>query len=415
MSSQEKVSAVSTSSIGRLSDRASSIPESSTVRIADLALRLRAAGESVADLSAGRASEATDPEICAAATRAMASGHTHQTPARGLVEFREAVAEKLERRNGLQRNPYTEIMATLGCKNGLLLSLLAILDADDEVLIEDPCFVSYAPTITLCGGVPVPVSVDPAEGWRLRAEDLEQAVTSRTKVIILCSPGNPTGAVHTAEDLTEIAQVAKKHNIFVISDEIYEAVTWGGRQHVPIASLAGMRDLVIGLMGMTKSYSMGGWRTGYAYGPADVIERMVMVQQHIMTCASSLGQHAGIVALSAEVTQRLAETTWLEWERRCNVASAALNDINGLSVAPPEGGFYAWIDISETGIGSEAFSVDLLQRYKVAVVPGNSFGASTDHFVRATCVRSEEELSEGIRRIADFVGRLGADSSRCVV
>ena len=389
-----------------VADRAGSLPESATVRIADHATRLRAEGKSVVDLSAGRACEATDPLICAAAKTALDEGHTHQTPARGLKAFREAVAAKLDRDNGLERNPYTEIMATLGCKNGLVLSLMALIDPGDEVLIEDPCFVSYAPTVTLCGGTPVRVSISQEDAWRFDPARLEASITPKTRVLILCSPGNPTGTVHTLGDLGVIAEIASRHDLFVVCDEIYEAVSWGGRRHLPLASLPGMSERVVGLMGFTKSYSMGGWRIGYAYGPASVIERMVMVQQHFMTCASSIGQIAGITALSDELTQSLSRTLWRDWEKRCEYFSRAFDTIDGIRAGMPEGGFYIWADISETGLDSESFAMRLLDAQCVAVVPGASFGSHTDNYVRATAVRSWDELEDGAERLRRFVDEL---------
>jgi len=386
--------------------RAARLPESATVRIADLASALRARGETVIDLSAGRAAEATDPEICEEAINALRDGDTHQTPARGTPEYRAAVADKLKRENQLSRDPDTEIIATMGCKNGLTLALLSLLDPGDEVIVEDPCFVSYQPTIALCGGVAVNVPTQPANGWRWRPEDLEAAITPRTKAILYCSPGNPTGAVHTERDLETLAAVALRHNLVVIADEIYEAVTWDGRRHHSIARLPGMGDRTIGLMGMTKSYSMGGWRIGYAYAPAPICERMVMIQQHLMTCASSIAQRAGAVALSEPVTRRLSSTVWQDWETRVVFLSDALNAAPGLTCARPKAGFYAWVDISGTGLNSEAFVRQLLEEESVTVVPGGAFGPSTDSYIRATCVKSWDDISEAAKRITNFARRI---------
>lgn len=240
-----------------VSQRSLELPVSSTVSLADQASQMRAQGEPVIDLSAGRAVEATDTEIGSAGSAAIDQGATHQTPARGLPTYLQAVAEKLSRENKLTYSPETEILATLGCKNGLLLALMSILDPGDEVVVEDPCFVSYGPTISLCGGKAVVAKTDPANRWTWTRETLERAVTPKTRAILFCSPGNPTGTVHTEANLSIIAEVASRHDLIVIADEIYEAVTWGGRRHKPIASLPGMRTRTIGLMGMTKSYAMG--------------------------------------------------------------------------------------------------------------------------------------------------------------
>lgn len=386
----------------RTAHRIGGIPESSTVRIADIASMLKRRGENVVDFSAGRAAESTHAFIYEAAVQAMESGHTHQTPARGIPGYLDACAEKLARDNGLAMDPETEIIATAGCKEGLLLALLAVIDPGDEVIVEDPCFVSYQPEITLCGGTAVPVALCPENDNRWAEEDLAAAVTRRTRAIVMCSPNNPLGVVHTRDDLEALRTIAVENDLIVVVDEIYDAAVWGGRKHLPIASLPGMRERTVGLMGMTKSYSMGGWRIGYAYAHAGVIEKMVVVQQHVMTCASSIGQHAGIAALS-EQGITVMQPIWEDWERRCMRVADGINQIPGLSTNRPEGAFYAWVDIGRTGLKSMEFASRLLESQKVAVVPGGSFGTRTDDHVRITCVRSPTDIEEGLRRISTFV------------
>ncbi len=389
-----------------IADRIRGIPKSPTVGIADLASAMRHEGKDVIDLSAGRASEATEPAICEAATRAMAAGHTHQAPARGIPQYLSAVSEKLARDNHLSHDAGNEVIATLGCKNGLVLTLMSILDPGDEVIIEDPCFVSYAPTIELCGGRARVATLKAENKFRWTPEDLSAAVTPKTKAILFCSPHNPLGVVHSEEDLEVIATVARENNLVVIADEIYEAVTWGGRQHLPIASLPGMKQRTIGLMGMTKSYSMGGWRIGYGYGPGDIIEKMGLVQGHLMTCASTINQWAGIEALSASVTQGLRNTTWRDWEERCRFLAGALDEINGLSCEMPEGGFYAWLDVSGLGVTGDFFSENLLKAHFVTTVPGGGFGPSSANRVRITCTKSWDDIKTAADRIGQFVGSL---------
>lgn len=387
------------------SHRINKIPESSTVAIADMASALRRRGEKVIDFSAGRAAESTHEFICAAGIEAMTAGETHQTDARGIPEYLAACADKLKRENNLSIDAESEVMATLGCKEGLLLALFAVLDPGDEVIVEDPRFVSYGPEIELCGGTPIPVLLRPEHNYRWTLQELQAAVTPRTKAIVLCSPNNPLGVVHTREDLDVIRSVATEANLTVIADEIYDAAVWGGRRHLPIASLPGMRERTIGLMGMTKSYSMGGWRLGYAYAPDDYISKMVVVQQHIMTCASSIGQRAGIAALSEEGIEYM-RPLWSDWEKRCMYAADEVNKIPLLSTERPEGTFYCWVDISATGLSSGDFAERLLHDEKVAVVPGGTFGAQSDAFIRLTCVRSWKDLEEGIERLASFVDSL---------
>ena len=267
-------------------------------------------------------------------------------------------------------------------------------------------FVSYGPTIELAGGVPVAAPLDPEAGYRWDAKALEDRITDKTKAILFCSPHNTLGVVHTLQDLQVIADIAVKHNLVVLADEIYEAVTWGGRKHTPIASLPGMAERTLGMMGMTKSYSMGGWRLGYAYGPEILIDKMAMVQGHLMTCASVINQHAGIKALSETVTNELRGTVWAQWEERCAYVASTLNSMDLLSCAQPEGGFYCWLDISQTGLSPTGFCQQLLRSYNVATVPGDSFGRLGDNFVRVTCVKSQEDVEQAMQQIARFISDL---------
>lgn len=356
-------------------------------------------------MSAGRAAESTHEYICAAATAAMSAGETHQTDARGVPGYLVACAQKLELMNGLQVDPMSEVIATLGCKQGLLLALLAVLDPGDEVVVEDPHFVSYAPVIVLCGGVPVPIPVLKENKYRWTRSDLKRAITHKTRAVLFCSPNNPLGVVHTPDDLEVIRSIAVEHDLAVIADEIYDAAVWGGHRHVSIASLPGMAERTIGLMGMTKTYSMGGWRTGYAYADKRYISKMVVVQQHIATCANSISQHAGIAALSPTGIQHMLPI-WKDWEARCMYVADEINKIKPLRTARPEGTFYAWVDVSGTNLDSMTFAKRLLERQNVAVVPGRTFGSNSDDFVRLTCVRSWTEIKEGVERIADFVTSL---------
>ena len=389
----------------KTSGRVADIPESATVAIADLAARMRREGHSVVDFSAGRAAEHSPKIVCEAAIEAMRSGQTHQTEARGRPEYLAACAEKLKRANGLSLDPERNIVATLGCKQGLVLSLLASIDAGDEVIIEDPCFVSYAPTIRLFGGVPVAVPIRAENCFRWTLDELEAAVTEKTRVILFCSPHNPAGTVHSRQDLEVIASTAIKHDLTVIADEIYEAVAWSGRKHVPIAGMPGMASRSIGLMGMTKSYSMGGWRIGYAYAAEHYIESMTKLQQHLMTCAGSFTQLGAARALALDVTKSM-QTLWDDWESRCKFVTDEINTHPLFSVVMPEGGFYAWVDIANSGLTSSDFSTRLVKEKHVAVVPGGSFGASSDNFVRITCVRSWDEIRDGVERIKSFADSL---------
>lgn len=374
------------------------VAPSATVAIADTATRLRQRGVEVVDFSAGRADEATPEFVCRLASEALARGDTHQTPAKGTRSFLEACAIKLARDNQLELDPDSEIIATLGCKQGLLLALTAILDPGDEVIVEDPGFVSYEPAIHYCGGVSRPVMLRQSNGYRFAREDLEAAATGRTRALILCSPHNPTGVVHTREELESIASFALDHGLIVIADETYERVTWEGRKHVSIRTLPGMRETSVGLMGMTKSFAMGGWRIGFASAPAELIEAMVRVQQHISTCAGSFTQFAAGEALAKPPPQSVLDL-WSDWQERCRHATSFLDALEGIHCAMPEGAFYAWIDARELGVPDVELSQTLLEDQHVAVVPGSAFGPSGAGFLRVTCVRAWDELNEGLDRL----------------
>ena len=375
-----------------LSVRHPPIDSSPTIRIADLESEKKASGLDVVDFSAGRAIEHTPAYIVEAATSALNSGDTHQTMARGKLEFRKACAIKLARENGISADPNTEVIATLGCKQGLFLALMATLNSGDEVVVEDPGFVSYSPEIRYCGGIPVPVPM------RWTKQDLEKKVTSRTRAILLCSPHNPTGIVHSREELSDIASVAEKNNLLVYADETYERTTWENNKHISIASLPGMRERTVTLMGLTKSFSMGGWRIGFNFASEPIIEAMLIVQQHLVTCATSFVQ-AGATAAYAQEPPKDLKTLWHDWEKRCRHASTIINNIPSISCAMPEGGFYAWVDVSELGEPSSVLSTRLLQNDLVAVVPGTAFGSSGEGFIRITCVRPWDELDKGLSRL----------------
>ena len=380
-----------------LSKRVLENPPSATVLIADIAAGLRRQGIDIIDFSAGRAAEHSPYYVNQEAAQALLSGDTHQTMAQGKPEYREACARKLARENGIVADPEKSIIATLGCKQGLTLALMAVVDPGDEVIVEDPCFVSYQPTICFCGGIPVPVPLRRENHFRWQRDELEAAITDRTKAILFCSPHNPTGTVHTEADLDLISEIASKHDLTVISDEIYERVTWGDRRHICIATRPHMKERSITIMGLTKTFSMGGWRIGFIYAPESIISGMVTLQQHLMTCAGSFTQTGATKALSEEPPSEIKEL-WKDWERRCQFVVSELNRIPNISCDSPEGGFYAWIDITGTEETSEQLAERLLREYHIALVPGPAFGATGEGYLRMTCVRSWDDLREGLLR-----------------
>lgn len=383
---------------GKLAHRISEMPSSATVGIADEAAQLRRNGANVIDFSAGRAFEPTPQYINQAAIDAMNQGNTHQTMAAGTPEFREACAQKLLRDNDIKADPETEIIATAGVKQGLTLSLMATINPGDEVIVEDPCFVSYLPLIALCGGKTVPVPIRAENHFRWTPEDLESSISPRTKAILFNSPQNPTGTVHTVEDLEIIRQIALKYNLYVITDEVYERVTWGDHRHICIATLPDMKDRTLTIMGLTKSFAMGGWRIGFAMVPSHVMPAVLKLQQHLLTCTSSFVQVGATMAFKDPPHEEVLNL-WKQWEIRCTHMTSHLNDISGIQCSMPEGGFYAWLNIAGTRYSSNDLAAKLLSEAHVAVVPGISFGNTGETYLRITCVKSMEELDEGLRRL----------------
>ncbi|MCP4624870.1 MAG: aminotransferase class I/II-fold pyridoxal phosphate-dependent enzyme [bacterium] len=384
--------------MGNLGNKVDRITRSATVGIADTVTRLRQKGHEILDFSAGRAFEPTPGYVSQAAADALAAGVTHQTMARGTMEFRKACARKLSRDNGLKADWESEFIATMGVKQALTLALLGVVNDGDEVLIEDPCFVSYQALITIAGGRSRQLPLLPENKFRWTRRQLKDAVTDRTRAILFNSPQNPTGTVHSQADLEIIAEVARERNLMIITDEVYERVSWDGREHICMATLPGMRERTITCMGLTKTFSMGGWRIGFIFAPANTIDGLERFQEHLITCASSFTQAGAAVALEepphAEVTD-----LWREWEERCETMTRGLNEIPGLSCTKPEGGFYAWVNISGTGLTSQEFAGKLLNDHQVAVVPGSAFGPSADNYIRINCVRNRDELNEGLKRI----------------
>lgn len=364
------------------------------VDLADLANQRRAAGQTVYDFSAGRADEPTPAYINAAATEAMNRGHTHQTLAQGTAAYRAACAAKLARDNGITADPDEHIIATMGCKQGLLLSLLATLEPGDEVIVEDPCFVSYTSQIRLAGGVPVPVPLRPENKFRWAPDELAAALTPRTRAILFCNPHNPTGVVQTPDDLKVIADLALAHNLVVIADEIYETLAWGGRAHTSIATLPDMADRTLTLMGTTKGYAMGGWRIGFVHAPAPFIRAMIALTQHLQTSASSIMQAGATVAFGQAPAPELVKMR-AGWAERVAWATSELNGVPGIRCARPEGGFYAWIDARKRGQSSLRLAENLLRYHGVVVVPGTAFGAQGEGWLRMTGVKPWPLLRAG--------------------
>jgi len=382
-----------------VSERIASVPPSGIRRFFDIAATM----EDVISLGIGEPDFTTPEPILRAGIQALERGETHYTSNSGLMELRRAIAEHLDRLYGQTYNPASEILITVGVSEALYLACAATLDPGDEVIIPEPCFVSYAPEVIFAGGVPVMVPTSAENEWQVTAEAIEAAVTERTKALLLGYPSNPTGAVMSRERLNEIAAVVKRHNLLVISDELYDRLVYDTR-HVCFPSLPGMYSRTILLMGFSKAYAMTGWRIGWAAGPAEIMEMMRRVHQYTIMCAPTVAQYAALVALKEG--EPFVEEMRREYDRRRRLIVGGLNEI-GLTCVEPKGAFYAFPSIAVTGMDENTFAEKLLQEERVAVVPGSAFGPSGKGYVRCSYATAYEKIEEALDRMRRFVRRHG--------
>ncbi|MEM2874847.1 MAG: pyridoxal phosphate-dependent aminotransferase [Candidatus Hadarchaeales archaeon] len=393
-----------------LSKRALSISPSMTLGISARAKELRAGGVSVINLSAGEPDFDTPANIKEAAKRSLDSGFTKYTATGGIPELKRAICEKLKRENGLDYSP-DEVIVSCGAKHSIYNVLLAMCDEGDEVIIPSPYWTSYPEMVKMVGAKPVLVETKNT-GLKLTAGDLRSSITRRTKLIILNSPCNPTGAVYSRDEMKAIGEVVAEHSIYCLSDEIYEKLIYDGLRHISFASLSPeLKELTITVNGVSKTYSMTGWRIGYAAGPAEIIGAMDDLQGHSTSNPTSFCQKAAVEALTGD--QKSVETMRNEFERRRDYIVKRLNAMEGIKLVPPQGAFYAFPDISEligrtangrTLDGSCAFCEELLAQAGVAVVPGAAFG--DDGAVRISFAASMGEIEEGMNRLEEFLKKL---------
>jgi len=381
----------------KVAERVASIPPSGIRRFFDIAATM----QDVISLGIGEPDFTTPAHIIEAGVEALRRGETHYTSNAGILELRQAIAENIARLYGVQYDPAKEIFVTVGVSEGLYLALTALLNPGEEVIVPEPCFVAYVPEVVLAGGVPVRIPTWVENNFEVTAEEIERAITPRTKALLIGYPNNPTGAVMSRERLMAIAQLAERYDLVVISDEIYDRLVYGV-EHICFASLPGMRERTIVLQGMSKAYAMTGWRVGYAAGPAELIAPMLKIHQYTIMSAPTVAQIAALRALQhgEEDVQYMREM----YDRRRRLIVAGLNNI-GLSCFEPKGAFYAFPCIRATGLSSMEFSERLLMEEKVAVVPGSAFGECGEGFVRCSYASSLENIEEALNRMARFVQR----------
>jgi aminotransferase len=382
----------------RFSRKVQAIPSSGIRRFFDVIANM----DGVISLGVGEPDFVTPERFSQAAFDAVRRGETHYTSNYGLPELREAISDHLERLYGVRYDPASEIIVTIGVSEGLLLATHALLDPGDELLSPDPYYVAYLPACVLAGGTFVPVPTSMEHGFCVSGQELEARVSDRTRAILLGYPANPTGAQMTRDELAEIADVAARRDLIVISDEIYDRLSYD-IPHTCFASLPGMRERTVLLGGFSKAYAMTGWRVGWVCAPADILEAMMKIHQYIIMSAPTPSQFAALEALrhGEEDAQRFRE----EFDARRRLIVSGLNQI-GLNTFEPEGAFYAFPSIRSTGLDDHEFAERLLQEAKVAVIPGSAFGECGRGHVRVCYATPQPAIEEALERMRRFVDGL---------
>lgn len=385
-----------------VNDRAKSLKPSGIRKFFDIVNEM----EDAISLGVGEPDFVTPWYIRDAAVRSIKKGLTQYTGNRGLPELRENICRYMRERFSVECDPAHTIV-TVGASEAIDLTLRAICDRGDEVLVPEPCYVSYAPTVTLAGGTPVAVRCTADNDFVLTPEKLEAAITKRTKALILAYPNNPTGAIMTKEQLEALIPVIERHDLLVISDEIYAELTYVGR-HVSIASLGNMRGRTVVINGFSKAFAMTGWRVGFVCAPAEIDEAMFKIHQYGIMCAPRVSQHAACAALAEGFLDgfSVVEEMRAEYARRGRFMVNAFNSM-GLKCFQPKGAFYVFPSIAATGLDGEEFANRLLREKKVAVVPGSAFGGGGESHVRCSYATSQENLTQAIDRIDGFLKSLG--------
>lgn len=382
-----------------ISARVAQTPPSGIRKFFDIAATMK----DVISLGIGEPDFVTPAPILEAGVASLKRGETAYTSNSGTLELRSALSRHLNRLYGASYQADDEILITVGVSEALYVAMTAVIDPGDEVIIPEPCFVSYAPEVSFAGGVPVTVPAYVEDQFQVTAETIAAAVTDRTKAILLGYPNNPTGAVMTRAVMAEIAAVAEKHDLLIISDEIYDQLVYG-IEHVCVPTLPGMRDRTILLGGFSKDYAMTGWRIGYACASPDLLAAMRKVHQYTIMSAPTTAQAAAVAALEqGDVHVQMMRQ---EYDRRRRLIVDGFNTL-GLDCFEPRGAFYAFPSVARSGMSSDAFAWTLLEEEEVAVVPGEAFGESGSGYVRAAYAQSYQKIEEALNRIESFMRRHG--------
>lgn len=373
------------------------MPPSGIRRFFDLVIGM----DDVVSLGVGEPDFVTPDCVREKAAHDLAAGHTTYTSNSGLMPLREKLAGWLEKKYDVHYDPASEMLITVGASEAIDLALRAIINPGDEVIVLQPCYVSYGPSVELAGGVPVLFATYQEDGFRANLDELQKVITPRTKAIMINYPSNPCGHTFDREDLEKLGEFIKANDLLVISDEIYAELTYD-KQHVSLSSLPGMKDRTILVNGFSKSHAMTGWRLGYSCAPAEITAAMTKIHQYTILCAPTLSQYAAIEAL--DCCERAVADMRTEYKRRRDLIVSGFNRL-GFKALVPEGAFYAFASISGTGMSSEEFCMTLLAEEKVAVVPGTAFGASGEGFIRASYASSYQKIEMALHKMEQFLAR----------
>ncbi len=385
----------------RFAERMSRLGTEGAFEVLAKARRLEAEGKHIVHLEIGEPDFATPDNIIEAGISALQHGYTHYTPASGIYEAREAVAGFVSRMLKTEVDP-TEVVLVPGSKNVLLFTLLACIEPGDEVILPDPGYPAYASQVSFIGAVPKTVRLREESGFRMDLDELASLVTPRTKMLIINTPQNPTGGVLTADDIKFVCELAQKHDLLVVSDEIYSQLVYGFH-HVSPLGQPGMRERTVLMDGLSKSYAMTGWRLGYAVAPKALAAKLDTLMINSSSCAAAFTQMAAIEALSAPESEHAVARLVKVFEHRRNLVVDGLNAIPGMRCARPQGAFYAFPNIEGTGFDEHELAGRLLTEAGVAVLPGTAFGHGGKGFIRLAYTQSEDELTRGLDRIGEFI------------
>ncbi|MBN1217643.1 MAG: aminotransferase class I/II-fold pyridoxal phosphate-dependent enzyme [Anaerolineae bacterium] len=382
-----------------ISNRVQQVPPSGIRRFFDIAATM----DDVISLGIGEPDFVTPEAIVEAGVASLRAGHTHYTSNNGTIELRAAVSRHLKRLYKVEYDPALEILITVGVSEAMYLALTAILNPGDEVIVPQPCFVSYAAEVSLAGGTPVPIATRVENNFQVTSEEVEGAITRHTKALLIGYPNNPTGAVLERDNLEAIARVAQKHDILVVSDEIYDRLVYG-LEHTCFASLPDMWERTILLGGFSKAYAMTGWRLGYAAAPPEILGAMKKIHQYTVMSAPTMAQEAALLAL--EQGEAAIEEMRQRYDRRRRLIVDGLNSI-GLKCFEPRGAFYAFPSVRGSGMDDAEFAERLLAEERVAVIPGRAFGIGGAGYVRCSYATAYEKIEQALERMANFVRKFG--------